>query len=176
MMLKQYDTYHTTNLVLIDSKGFISSPDGGFTLWLGIVWNVSIVVLTITKKKLFHYLAVRNINKLYFYKNLFPHGSRDGNVGWSVCLSQSVHHFSPDWNISTTIKRLAMKFYWSIHGSLDIFGFKWSVLTNIVWTAIKWGTDIHILLRMNFSNSGYPLTFDQVKILIFPIMTKYLQN
>ncbi len=51
--------------------------------------------------------------------------------GWQ-CLSvgRSVHHFGPDWNISRTIR----------------------------WIAIKSGTEIHVAWKMNSNNFGDPLT------------------
>ncbi len=58
-------------------------------------------------------------NCLFLYSNevlidsgLFTHASsREGNVG------QSVHHFSSDWNVSTTIGWIAIKVCTDIHGS-----------------------------------------------------------
>ncbi len=39
---------------------------------------------------------------------------------------------------------------------VDIYGFDWNVSKAIGWIAMKFHTDIHIPLRMNWNNFGDP--------------------
>lgn len=86
--------------------------------------------------------------------------------------SQSVHRVPPDLNISTTLRRTDTTLDTKVRGPQrmnldenpagDVFvvqSVQSSISINTGWTVFKFGTNIHVLLRMNCRSIGEALTF-----------------